>query len=102
MFYLNNIKVRQIYYKIKNYYLFHAVPGFERIIGRFKRTCYRNQIAITTNTDVVTCRNSCEKDATCNYFFFDEDKKCRTFRTCVERQSMRHFGQTYQKAKGIS
>ena len=92
-------------YKIPHL-LLHLVKGYNILISNNRTTCQFTQEGNKIrreSTNLEACRDMCDKDDECNFFFINSKQKCVTYRQCDEDKRERRGGEpgtTYEKIKG--
>ena len=92
------------------------VPGYKQIIminettGKHILSCSHKFAAkIYIETDTMECKQICDEDSTCNFFYTNDAKYCIVYELCGDYKDMQKdtrtvsgsSGATFEKIKGI-
>ena len=77
----------------------NSVAGYKKVFDQTNRTCGRNSnvISIQRNTTLQTCSDSCSNEASCWYFFHNDDDDCFLHQSCYGERNGVSLGSTYLK-----
>ena len=96
--------------------LLFSVPGYKQIIminettGKHFLSCsHKFAVKIHIEMDTMECKQICDEDPSCNYFYTNDTKYCMIYEFCGDfvdtkkdtRTVLGRSGATFEKIKGI-
>ena len=79
-------------------FLINLVQGYTRQILNDKETCHDKDRLDTENWYALDkCKNLCNKNRDCRYFYVSENHWCVTYKDCNEHRTTDSSGSTYKK-----
>ena len=74
------------------------VSGYTTLLRNQKLTCNdKFRIEYSSNQNTSKCKEFCDQNTGCKYFFFHDGAACILYSSCIEKRTPGFYGSTYQK-----
>ena len=63
-------------------------------------TCSAEYIIEHKKRELHPCRDRCDENPKCNFFYHNENNECHLYRLCDDKRIPKVIGDTFEKQKG--